>query len=138
MEKNMSDPLCDSSAYADAVEDYSHELISSAKVEGMRVVNATGEKLGTVHSLMIHKRTGQVAYALLSFGGFLGIGTRVHPVPWEKLQYDIRLHAYRIALTREQLEKAPTLHLDDAERPTARSYDERMYQYYGARHYWDV
>lgn len=134
----MSDPLRESSAYADAVEDYSHELISSAKVEGTRVVNAKGEKLGTVHSLMIHKQTGQVAYALLSFGGFLGIGTHVHPVPWEKLSYDIRLHVYRVALTREQLEKAPTLHLDDAERPTSRSNAERMYQYYGAAHYWDV
>lgn len=134
----MSDPLYESSAHADAVEDYSHELISSAKVEGTRVLNTIGEKLGTVHSLMIHKQTGQVAYALLSFGGFLGIGTRVHPVPWERLDYDFRSHAYRIALTREQLEKAPTLHLDDAERPTSRSYDERMYQYYGATHYWDV
>lgn len=89
----------------------------------------------TLHSLMIHKQTGQVAYAILSFGGFLGIGSRVHPIPWEKLSYDAGSHVYRVTLTHDQLEKAPTLHLDDADRPTARSYDERMYDYYGATQY---
>src|SRR3546814_4101967 len=56
------------------VLDESHELISSARVEGTPVFNPKGEKLGSVHSVMIHKHTGQVAYAVLSFGGFLGIG----------------------------------------------------------------
>jgi len=122
----------------EAVVDDSHELISSTRVEGCPVVNARGEKLGSIRSLMIHKQTGQVAYALLSFGGFLGLRTHVHPVPWEKLSYDRDRHVYRIDLTREQIENAPVLHLDAADRPTARSYDERIYEYYGAARYWDV
>lgn len=85
---------------------------------------------------MIHKQTGQVGYAILSFDGFLGIGAHVYPIPWEKLTYDVGLHVYRVALTCEQLEKAPTLRLDDADRPTERSYGERMYEYYGATNYW--
>ncbi|WP_051093316.1 PRC-barrel domain-containing protein [Sphingobium indicum] len=116
--------------------DHSHELISSTRVEGTPIVNARGEKLGTLHSLMIHKETGQVAYAILSFGGFLGIGSRVHPIPWEKLSYDLGMHVYRVNLTREQLRNAPTLHLDEADRPSDRSADERLYDYYGANQYW--
>lgn len=134
----MTASLCQISTDIDAAVDHAHALISSARVAGTPVVNARNEKLGTVHSLMIHKHTGQVAYAILSFGGFLGIGAQVHPIPWEKLSYDAGLHVYRVDMTRMQLEGAPTLHLDDADRPTARSHDERMYDYDGAPHYWTI
>ena len=116
--------------------DDSHELISAPGFEGTPIVIERGEKLGTLHSLMIHKKTGQVVYAILSFGGFLGIGSRVHPIPWEKLSYDLGMHVYRVSLTREQLQNAPTLHLDQADRPSDRSSDERLYDYYGAVQYW--
>ena len=134
----MNDELAQDGTGGDPVDEHSHELISSTRVEGTPVVNKRNQKLGTLHSLMIHKQTGQVAYAILSFGGFLGIGSRVHPIPWEKLSYDIGLHVYRVELTREQLEQAPTLHLDDADRPTERAYDEHVYDYYGAAQYWGI
>lgn len=127
-----------SSPVPDPSVDNSHALISSARVEGTPVFNDGGVRLGTVHSLMIDKKSGQVAYAVMSFGGFLGIGARVHPIPWEKLTYQEREHGYCIDLSREQLEKAPTLRLDDADRPTDRAYDERMYEYYGATQYWGI
>lgn len=126
-----------SSDFDDAF-DRAHELISSSLVEGTPVVNMRSEKLGSVHSLMIHKQTGQVAYAILSFGGFLGIGGRVRPIPWAKLSYDAGLHVYRVALSREQLEQGPTLHLDDSDRPTARSQEERTCDYDGAPHFWAI
>jgi hypothetical protein len=56
-------------------------LISSSKVEGTAVFNVEGEKLGSVDCLMIDKQSGQVAYAVMSFGGFLGLGEKRHPVP---------------------------------------------------------
>lgn len=118
--------------------DEAHILISSARVEGTPVFDREGRKLGSIHSLMIHKRTGQVAYAVLAFGGFLGIGTRVHPIPWEKLSYDRRLDGYSVQMAHDELAEAPTLHLDDADRPTDHSYAERIYDYYNARRYWDV
>jgi hypothetical protein len=74
----------------------------------------------------------------MSFGGFLGLGARVHPIPWEKLTYHDHDHGYRVDLNREQLENGPTLRLDEADRPTDRSYDERLYEYYGATQYWGV
>ena len=71
------------------VVDYAHELISSRRVEGTPVYNRKDERLGAIHAVMIEKRSGKVAYAVLSFGGFLGMKEHVHPVPWEKLTYDV-------------------------------------------------
>ena len=57
-------------------------LIGSDKVEGTNVYGATGEKIGSIERVMIDKRSGQVAYAVLRFGGFLGIGSDYYPIPW--------------------------------------------------------
>src|SRR5258707_15044132 len=70
--------------------DETDRLISSDKVEGTPVYNPKGERLGKVHHLMIDKYTGQVAYAVMSFGGFLGIGEKYNPLPWHMLTYDTR------------------------------------------------
>jgi PRC-barrel domain len=63
-------------------------LIASDKVEGTAVYNRQGERLGTVHNFMVDKSTGRVAYAVMSFGGFLGMGESYHPLPWRVLTYD--------------------------------------------------
>jgi len=71
-----------------AATDETDQLISSTKVEGTAVYNRQGERLGTVASFMVDKRSGQVAYAVMSFGGFLGLGKSCHPLPWHVLSYD--------------------------------------------------
>lgn len=116
------------------IMDRQHQLISSARVEGTPVYNPAGEKLGSVHSVMIHKTTGQVAYALLAFGGFLGVGTHVHPIPWGMLTYDEGRHAYVADITRQQIEDAPSLELDQADRPTES--ERPMYAYWKFTPYW--
>ena len=63
------------------------DVISSDKVEGTSVYNNTGDKLGSIDDLMIDKRTGQVRYAVMKFGGFLGIDTDRYPIPWNMLKY---------------------------------------------------
>jgi sporulation protein YlmC with PRC-barrel domain len=68
--------------------DATAELISSEKVEGTAVYDRKGDKIGSVHHLMINKYTGQVAYAVVSFGGFLGIGAEYYPIPWRLLDYE--------------------------------------------------
>lgn len=122
---------------AEATVDYSHALISSRRVEGTPVYNKEGDKLGTIHSVMIEKRSGRVAYAVMSFGGFLGLGERVHPVPWELLTYDVDRDGYVVDLSREQLEKAPTMHLDEDDRPVDQAYDEAT-TYYGTMRWWGL
>ncbi|PTD18341.1 photosystem reaction center protein H [Sphingomonas fennica] len=119
-------------AVADDVR--AHELISSARVEGTPVYSPKGEKLGTVHSVMIHKTTGQVAYAVLHFGGLLGIGGHVYPIPWERLRYDAVRRGYVTGITRQEIEDAPSLDLDDTDR--IRESETPMYSYWDAKPYW--
>ena len=88
--------------------DETNRLISSEKVDGTAVYDRRGERLGSVHHLMIDKYTGQVAYAVMSFGGFLGIGESYHPLPWKMLTYDTRLGGYVVDLDRRRLEGAPS------------------------------
>src|SRR6476646_11817305 len=88
--------------------DETDRLISADKVVGTAVYNLQGEHLGSVYNLMVDKISGQVAYAVMSFGGFLGMGESYHPLPWRVLKYDTRLGGYVIDLDRTQLEKAPS------------------------------
>ncbi len=118
--------------------DYAHELISSRRVEGTPVFSPGAQRLGTVHSVMIEKRSGQVAYALLGFGGFLGMGEHVHPIPWSLLRYDVDLDGYVTDLDRETLRNAPVLRLDEADRPRDREYDEEVARYYGSMPWWGL
>ncbi len=89
------------------------DLIASDKVEGTAVYNRQGERLGSIYNVMIDKRSGQVRYAVMSFGGFLGIGESYHPLPWEKLTYDPSQGGYVVDLTRDQLEGAPRYRRDE-------------------------
>ena len=73
---------------ADVAADETGRLIASNKVEGTAVYNREGERLGSVYNFMVDKVSGQVAYAVMSFGGFLGIGDSYHPLPWKSLTYD--------------------------------------------------
>lgn len=91
----------------DVATDETPNLISCDKVEGTTVYNRQGEKLGSVYGLMLNKLNGQVAYAIMSFGGFLGIGESYHPLPWRMLKYDTNLDGYVVDLDRSQLEAAP-------------------------------
>ena len=92
----------------DAVrKDESGTLISADKVVGTAVYDAAGERLGTIDSVMLNKRSGEVAYAVMSFGGFLGIGERFHPLPWDVLTYDQGKGGYNIQHSADDLRKAP-------------------------------
>jgi sporulation protein YlmC with PRC-barrel domain len=105
-------------------------VISSEKVEGTAVYNANGDKLGSIDDLVIDKRSGQVRYAALEFGGFLGMGTDRYPVPWAMLKYDTDKDGYVVPLTEDQLKQAPKYR--DSDEPTyTDDYGRRVYDYYG-------
>lgn len=89
------------------------QLIAADKVQGTTVYNTRGEKLGAVERLMIDKTSGRVAYAVISFGGFLGIGDRHHPLPWAVLRYDPERAGYVVDLDKKALEGAPTIAVAD-------------------------
>lgn len=88
-------------------------LIGSDKVEGTAVYDRNGTKIGSIERVMIDKLSGKVSYAVLSFGGFLGIGDDHYPLPWQALEYDTNLGGYVTGVTEDRLKSAPKYSNDD-------------------------
>ena len=108
-------------------------MVSSVDVNGTDVFSPAGDHLGKIDSLMIDKASGNIAYAIMTFGGFLGLGASEHPLPWKKLRYDTNLGGYVTDITKDQLKGAPE-RSDDWLRD--RDYARRSYEYYGVAPYW--
>lgn len=111
-------------------------LIAADKVEGTRVYNTAGERLGSIDNIMIDKRSGKVAYAVMAFGGFLGIGDRHHPVPWGMLKYDTELEGYVANLDKSVLENAPTYGPEDRVDWGDEVWGRRVHEHYKVPPYW--
>jgi hypothetical protein len=106
-------------------------LIASDKVEGTAVYNRQNERLGSVYNFMVDKRSGQVAYAVLSFGGFLGIGDSYYPLPWKALSYDTKMGGYVVDLDKDRLQGAPSYAASEAADWNDPAYGRRIDEYYG-------
>lgn len=89
------------------VENETVSLIGSDKVEGTPVYGPDGETVGAIERVMIEKVSGRVSYAVLRFGGFLGIGDDYYPLPWPSLKYNVELGGYQTMITKDQIEGAP-------------------------------
>ena len=111
-------------------------LIASDKVEGTAVYGADQRKIGSLERVMIDKISGKVAYAVLSFGGFLGMGEDYYPMPWSTLKYDTNLGGYLINLTKDQLDNAPKFN-ESRGWNWNRENDRQVHDYYRARPYWE-
>lgn len=111
--------------------DETASLISAEKVIGTSVYNRQGDTLGTVYDVMINKTSGQVAYAIMSFGGFLGMGETYHPLPWRSLTYDTNQQGYVVDIDRDKLENAPNYAAGSEPDWSDRSYAQRIDRYYG-------
>ena len=110
-------------------------LIGSDKVEGTAVYGQGDKRIGDVKRVMIDKISGKVAYAVLSFGGFLGMGEDYYPVPWSILTYDTNLGGYRTNLNADRLQGAPK-YTQSTGWNWNRDNDRKVYDYYQARPYW--
>lgn len=84
-------------------------LIAGGKVSGTDVYSLEGQHIGSIEDVMLDKTSGRVAYAVLSFGGFLGLGTKHFPLPWEMLRYDTTLGGYVVKMDKARLEGAPVV-----------------------------
>jgi PRC-barrel domain len=118
------------------VAEKKHSLIASDRIEGTAVRRASGEKIGRIERLMLDKVSGKVAYAILSFGGFLGIGNKHLPIPWALLTYNTRLDAYEIDLADEELKRAPYYEADEEFDWGDRSHELKIHRYYRSPTYW--
>ena len=111
-------------------------LIASDKVEGTSVRRSNGDKLGTIQRVMIDKVSGKVAYAVMTFGGFLGIGDQYRALPWNLLHYNERLDAYELNVTEDQLRNAPMLAEGWETGAINRDWERNIHDYYRASPYW--
>jgi hypothetical protein len=110
-------------------------LIASDRVEGTPVYRLGGKRIGTIKRLMLDKKRGAVAYAVMEFGGFLGIGNDYYPLPWTLLSYDEGQGGYQVDVTDDQLKGAPNYARDGWDFGD-RAKEAALYDYYGATPYW--
>jgi hypothetical protein len=104
-------------------------LIGSDRVQSTAVYGADDKKIGSVQRVMIDKISGKVAYAVISFGGFLGMGEDYYPMPWPSLKYDTRVEGYRVGVTEDQLKGAPKFNRNTEWNWADRARDRDIYDY---------
>lgn len=107
-----------------------HTLIAGDKVEGTDVRRSNGDRIGSIDRLMIDKRSGKVAYAVMSFGGFLGLGESRCPIPWDSLTYNQDLDAYELNIGEDHLKGAPEYSDSDDFDWSDRDWNARMRAHY--------
>src|SRR5262249_35393837 len=111
-------------------------LIASNKVEGTPVYRSNGDRVGQIDWVMIDKISGKVAYAVMSFGGFMGIGEDYYPLPWSLLTYNPQLGGYEVNISEQQLQNAPKYTQGESWDWNDRARGQRVYDYYGVAPYW--
>ncbi len=112
------------------------QVLSASTIMGDHVVNREGQDLGEIKELMIDLEAGQIAYAVLSFGGFLGLGEKLFAIPWGALSLDPERKGFLLNVDREVLEEAPGFDQDDWPQTANREYVIEIYDYYGYDPYW--
>jgi sporulation protein YlmC with PRC-barrel domain len=112
------------------------DAIRAKTVIGTSVKDPTGEKIGEIEDIVLDKLSNHIVFAIVGFGGFLGMGEKYHPIPWSSLKYDEREGGYIVNFSKEQLKAAPADSIDALVAGNAVAYRDRSYDYYKAPHYW--
>jgi sporulation protein YlmC with PRC-barrel domain len=111
--------------------------IRAKKVLGTNVKDASGKKIGEIEDVVLDKQSNSILFAVVGFGGFLGMAEKYHPVPWSTLDYDEDQGAYIVSYTKEQLQAAPVGTIDELTRNDGTAFRGRVYDYYKAPRYWE-
>jgi sporulation protein YlmC with PRC-barrel domain len=112
------------------------QAIRAKKVLGTEVKNMNGEKLGSVEDIILDKMSNQIMFAVVGFGGVMGMGEKYHPVPWAKLDYDPDNNCYRTDISKTQIETAPADSIDALTREDGMAFRDQAYSHYGAERDW--
>lgn len=109
------------------------KVMSASTIKGDGVVNGKDEKLGTIEEVMIDVENGRIAYAVLSFGGFLGMGDKLFAIPWNAFRIDSQEKRFILDVPKEKLEKAPGFDQDHWPDMADRAWSTGINTYYGAK-----
>ena len=113
------------------------EAIAASRVIGTNVYNTAGENIGTIQDVMLDKTSNGIMFAVIGFGGFLGIGERYHAVPWSVLDYEPERGGYVVPFTKEQLKAAPAHSIDELSANDGMSARDAAFDYYKVEPYWN-
>lgn len=110
--------------------------IRASKVIGTEVKSPDGNSIGKIEDVVLDKTSNDIMFAIVGFGGFLGMNEKYHPMPWSMLDYEKDRDGYVVNTTKEQLEKAPADTMDELTKNDGHGLREQVYDYYGAPRYW--
>jgi len=110
--------------------------IRAGRAIGTNVYDRQGQKIGEVKDIVLEKTSNSILFAIVSFGGMLGIGEKYHPVPWAELDYDEKQDGYVVSFSEDQLRQAPADSLEALTKNDGRAFRDRAYQHYGTEPYW--
>jgi len=111
--------------------------IRAKKVLGTSVHDPAGNKIGSIEDIILDKQSNSILFAVVGFGGFLGMNEKYHPIPWSSLQYSDGDNAYVVSYTKDQLQAAPAGSIDELTRDDGFGVRDETYQYYNAPRYWE-
>jgi sporulation protein YlmC with PRC-barrel domain len=111
--------------------------IRARKVIGSSVQDGAGRKIGQVEDVVLDKQSDHILFAVVGFGGFLGIGEKYHPIPWSTLDYSDSAGAYVVPFTEDQLRAAPSGSIEELTREDGDAVRDRTFDYYKAPRYWE-
>ena len=112
------------------------EAIAASRVIGTAVYNRAGQNIGTIEDVMLDKTSNGIMFAVIGFGGFLGIGQKFHALPWSVLDYEKTQGGYVVPYTKEQLEAAPSYSIDELTGGDGQAARDASYEYYKVKPYW--
>ena len=112
------------------------EAIQASRVIGTDVYNTEGESIGSIEDVMLDKTSHGIMFAVIGFGGFLGIGEKYHAVPWSVLDYSTDKGGYVVPFSREQLEAAPAYSIEDLTSGDGSAARDASFEYYKVDPYW--
>jgi sporulation protein YlmC with PRC-barrel domain len=111
------------------------QALSTSSLSGTNVVNYHGDHIGEIKDFVVDLESGRITYAVLSFGGFLGMGDKYFALPWASLEIDTEQEVFRLDIAKEQLEEAPGFDKDNWPSTADLQFTDRVYEYYGYEPY---
>lgn len=119
------------------LQTFSNSPVKASNIIGTGVVNPKGDNLGDIKEVVIDPQTGKVAYAVVSFGGFLGLGEKLFAIPFSSFKYNAAENQYVLAISKERLETAPGFDPDKWPSMAEEKWNRDVYAYYERAPYWE-
>jgi sporulation protein YlmC with PRC-barrel domain len=116
---------------------FSNSPVKASSIIGTKVVDPKAESLGDIKEIVIDPSTGRVAYVVVSFGGFLGMGEKLFAIPFSSFEYNLANNEYVLHVPKERLEHAPGFDPEHWPSMSDEKWNRDVYKYYGRSPYWE-